>query len=528
MKKVFTGKLLLIVNVATFFGDMYMTSYLLGIDLGTSACRAVIFTLEGKKISEASMEYPVYHPQPRWAEQKPLEWWNATVKVIQESIRKANIKGEEITGLSIASQREAIVPISKEGRELYNSIIWLDNRTIPQTEKIRSIIGEDRVLSITGLPVNPIYSASKILWIKENLPNVFEETAYFLCAKDYIIYKLTGEVVTDYSMASRTMLFDVKRKKWSEEICRDLGISISMLPIAKEASEVVGEVSSEASKETFLPKGLPVVNGGGDRPCECLGAGVTRPGSVNIGTGTGSLFEVPLNQPLIDMKGRVPCCCHVIPETWEYEVVIGATGAVLRWFRDTFGVEEKLEAKKTGRDAYDLLIEKAAEINPGSEGLFFYPYLTGAFLPRCNERARGVFFGINLSHNKGHFVRALLEGIAFQYLEALKILNELKMEVQDVSMVGGEAKSDIWNQIKADIFGREIKIPKVDNAAALGAVMLAGTGTGQYTSLFKAAEEIVEIEKSYKPSLDKQKIYSKIYQDYMKVYSHIERGFDIY
>lgn len=500
--------------------------YLIGVDLGTSACKTVIFSLEGKKISEAQKEYPVYHPKPTWAEQKPKEWWEAAAETIRESIRRAKIKSGEIAGLAVDSQREAVVPIDKDGEELYNSIIWLDGRTGAQTEEIRKSISEEKVLSITGVGIDPIFSASKILWLKENAPKVFAETKVFLCAKDYIIYKLTGQLATDYSMASRTLLFDVRKRRWSEEICSTIGIPVDKLPPAEESAAIIGEVTREASEKTLLPKGLPVVNGGGDRPCECLGAGVTRQGQVNIGTGTGSVVEVPLSTPKIDSKARIPCCCHVIPDTWEYEAVIATTGASLRWFRDQFGYEEKVKAKETGKDPYDLLVEKAAGIKPGSDGLLFYPYLTGAFSPKFNEKVKGVFFNVSLSHTKAHFIRAILEGIAFQYLETFGILEDLGIKVESASMVGGETKSNVWNQIKADIIGIEIWIPEVDDAAALGAILLAGTGTGEYTDLRRAAEETVRIKGIYKPDMKTRRLYLEAYRRHKKIYPFIEKAYE--
>lgn len=493
-----------------------MSSYLIGVDLGTSACKTVIFSLEGRKVSESQREYPVYHPQPTWAEQKPMDWWNAVVETIRESLKKAGVKNKEVAGLAVDSQREAVVPIGRKGEELYNSIIWLDNRTRSQAEKIRGLIDEERVLSITGVVIDPIYSASKILWLKEKAPKVFEEATCFLCAKDYIVYKLSGEFITDYSMASRTMLFDVRKRVWSEEMCSSIGIPVEKLPAAKDSSVVVGEVTSEAAAETGLPEGLPIVNGGGDRPCECLGAGVTEKGYVNIGTGTGSVFEVPLDEPAIDVKGRVNCCCHVIPNMWEYEIIIATTGASLRWFRDTFGQEEKIEAQEFGRDPYDLLTEEASKVALGSDGLFFYPYLTGSFFPKFDEKARGTYYGISLSHGKAHFIRAILEGIAFQYLEAFSMLRELNIKVEELSMVGGETKSELWNQIKADVLRIKIRVPEVDNAAALGAALLAGTGTGQYSSLKKAVESAVRLRKVYVPDEDKHKAYRRIYEEYRK------------
>jgi len=505
-----------------------MTMYLIGVDLGTSACKTVIFSLEGKKISEALKEYPVYHPKPTWAEQKPREWWEAAAETIKESVRKAGIRSEEIVGLSVDSQREAVVPIGENGEELYNSIIWLDGRTRPQTEEIRKAINEEEVLSITGAGINPVFSASKILWLKENRPEVFEKTQVFLCAKDYIVYKLTGQPATDYSMASRTLLFDVRRREWSEKICSVIDIPIDKLPPAKESTAIIGEVSREASEKTLLPKGLPVVNGGGDRPCECLGAGVTQEGQVNIGTGTGTAVEVPLSMPKIDEKARIPCCCHVIPDTWEYEAIIATTGASLRWFRDQFGKEEKMEAERTGGSPYDLLVEKAASVKPGSDGLLFYPYLTGAFSPKFNEKVRGVFFGVSLSHTKAHFIRAILEGVAFQYLETFGILDDLGVKIEVASMVGGETKSEVWNQIKADIVGIEIRIPEVDDAAALGAALLAGTGVGEYSSLQKAAEETVRMRRTYRPNMENRRLYLEAYRRYGETYNFIEKAYEAY
>ncbi|MDW8048336.1 MAG: xylulokinase [Nitrososphaerota archaeon] len=498
-----------------------MSQYLVGVDLGTSACKTVVFSLDGRKISESTREYPILHPQPGWAEQKPSDWWKAAAETIRESLHRAKLKPEEIIALSVASQREAVVPIGKNGKELYNSIIWLDNRTRPQADRIRGMISEKKVLSITGVIIDPIFSASKILWLKENVRSIFEDTKCFLCAKDYIIYKLSGEFVTDYSMASRTMLFDIKNRKWSEEICSTIGIPVDKLPDAKESTEIVGEVSEEASAETTLRGGLPIVNGGGDRPCECLGAGVTEEGQVNIGTGTGSVLEVPIDSPKIDFKGRVNCCSHVIPDKWEYEIIVATTGASLRWFRDTFGQKEKEEARMTGRDPYDLLTEQASKVALGSDGLYFYPYLTGLFFPKFNEAARGAYLNISLSHQKPHFIRAILEGVAFHYLEALLILKDLKIKVNEVSMVGGEARSELWNQIKADILGIRIRIPEVEDAAALGAAILAGVGTEHYRDVKEATEKTVRIKRIYDPNPEKHGAYERIYRDYREAFKRV-------
>ena len=507
---------------------MSKAPYIVGVDLGTSSCKTVVFTLDGRTVASASREYPIIQPEPRWAEQNPLEWWRAAVETILESLKKGGIKSEEIVGLAVDSQREVVVPIGDDEEVLYNGIIWLDGRTGPQTERMRRILDQQEVLRVTGVGINPVFSASKILWLKENHPSVFSKTKVFLSAKDFIIYKLTGEKVIDYSMASRTMLFDIRRKKWSDEICSVLGIPLDKLPIPLESSIVVGEVSSKASDETSLPRGLPVVNGGGDRPCECLGAGTIRERDVNVGTGTGSAFEAPLSEPRPDLKGRINCCCHVMPDMWEYEAAISTTGGALRWFKDVFGEKERAEAERTGRDPYDLLLKTASETSPGADGLMFYPYLAGAFPPRVDGRARGVFFGISLFHSKGHFVRAMLEGVAYHYIFMLKLLEELGLHIVEISMVGGETRSDFWNQLKADVTGRRIRIPEVEDAAAMGAALLAGIGTGQYGSVKKAVESAVKTRKIYVPNAENHYTYLKLYKKYEAIYAYISKGFEFY
>ncbi|MEM1558168.1 MAG: FGGY family carbohydrate kinase [Thermoproteota archaeon] len=494
--------------------------YILSIDLGTSSCKTIIFTLDGKKVSSAYEEYTVIRPQPGWAEQDPSAWWKAVVKTIKGALKKGGVKGKEIIGLAVASQREAVVPVRGE-QVLYNAIIWLDNRTLPQVEHIRDTFDPKEILSITGLNISPVFSASKILWLKDNAPECFKKTEYFLFPKDYIIFKLTGERVTDYSMASRTMLFDIRKKQWSDEICSAFGIDLDKLPPVKESHAVVGEISSKASKETSLPPGIPVVNGGGDRPCECFGAGVIDEGFVNIGTGTGTSFEVPLWEPRPDEKGRVNCCCHVIPNLWEYEFSISTTGAILRWFRDVFGYEEISKAKKTGRDPYDFLIRDASKLEPGAGGLLFYPNPTSMFSTSPENRDYAVFFRVTLSHSKSHFVRSILEGISFKYLKVLELLKELNINVSEMRMVGGETKSDFWNQLKADVIGMRIRIPQVEDSAAMGAALLAGIGIGQYPSIKKAVESTVRIKKTYEPNMLNHSIYMALYKNYEEIHNFL-------
>jgi xylulokinase len=504
-----------------------LPEYLLGIDVGTTSCKTALFDIDGRLIVKVSKEYDVLYPKPTWAEQDADIWWNAVRSNLRTIMRKMGKRSQRIIGVGIDSQREAVVPLDARGRKLANSLIWLDRRTIPQSRRIPKLIRPAKIIRTTGVPVDYFYSATKIMWLRDERPDIFGETKCFLFPKDYIGYKLTGKRATDYSMASRTMLFDIRKRKWSDEICENLKIPIDLLPPTIESSQVLGEVSLEGSAATGLRLGTPVVCGGGDRPVEAVGAGVAEPGCFNIGTGTATAITTPLTSPKVDVKGRIDCCCHAIPKMWEYEAVISATGASFRWFRDNFSSEEKQKGMRTGVDPYEYLTRLARKTEPGSDGLFYYPYPMGATAPKFDATARAVFYGLTLTHTRAHFVRSIFEGIAFQYAECIELLEELGLKVKEASIVGGEARSELWNQIKADIISRPIKQPTVEDAACLGSAILSSVGAGAYGTVSKAMKNMVRIERTFKPRHKEKQVYSKIYDKYRKVYQIIEVGFKI-
>jgi xylulokinase len=500
-----------------------LNEYFLGIDIGTTACKTLLFTTDGRIVAKATTEYSVQYPKPDWAEQDADVWWNATRTNIRAILRKAG-RRQRLIGIGVDSQREAVVATDSRGRKLGNSLIWLDKRTIHVARRMAKQLSAIDLLRITGVPIDYFYSAPKILWLKEARQKLFEKTRCFLFPKDYVIFKLTGQKSTDPSMASRTMLFDIVKRRWSERISDALGINIGVLPKVLDSSDVAGEVTSEAANLTNIPAGTPVVSGGGDRPCESVGAGVTDPGQFNIGTGTATAMTTPLMQPRIDRNGRVDCCCHVIPNMWEYEITILTTGASLRWFRDSFGFQETY-TKKTSLDPYVYFEELASKVSVGSDGLCFYPYLMGSRVPKFNDHAKGVFFGITLSHTKGHFVRSIFEGIAFQYAEAIGLAEKLGIKIKEVSIVGGEARSNLWNQIKTNVLARPISKPKVEEAAALGSAILASVGTGTYKTVGKAVDQMVTSAKTYQPHGRSVAAYRVAYKRYQNVYHAIEKGY---
>ena len=500
--------------------------YLLGVDSGTSSCKAVVFTLDGEVVAEGVARHTIHHPRSGWAEQDPLEWWSAAAQAIREALRRGGVRGEDVVGLSVDSQREAVVPIDREGSVLWRSIIWLDERAVSQQREIEERVGRERILEVTGLPSDFIFSAPKILWLKENLPNVYGRTYKFLSAKDYIIFRLTGEVATDYTMASRTMLLDIRRGAWSEELCEAMDIDVDLLPRIVGSWEVVGEVTREAAEVTGLKPGTPVAAGGGDRPCEALGAGAVREGLVNVGTGTGSAFEVPISEPRPDPGYRFDCCFHVVPGMWEYEGVINATGASLKWFLELFGREEVEAARSRGVSPYDLVEEVASKVEAGADGLMYYPHLWGARLPKPNPKARGAFVGALHGHTRAHFYRAVMEGVAFQYLGVLRELERLGVRAEEVTMVGGEARIGLWNAIKANVMGVRVKVPRVVEAASLGCAILAGVATGAYADLRRAVEEVVEVGAVYEPDPGLHERYLELSKKYFRAYELLEAAFN--
>ena len=496
-----------------------------GVDVGTGGCKTVAYNIGGEPVAAAYREYRVLHPRVGWAEQNPEDWWRAAAETLREVVSK--VGPENIVSVGVTSQREAFAPLSREGELLANAIIWLDSRAVKQETWVKDRVGAARVLELTGLPIDQMFSAIKLLWFKEEMPSVFERISKVLFAKDYVAYKLTGAVCTDYSMASRTMLLDIRKLEWSQELCDELGIPTDILPPLKGSWEVVGEVTGEASAATGLRKGTPVVAGGGDRPCEALGAGVIDEGEVNAGTGTGTCFEAPLSQPRPDPKGRVDACVHVVPGRWEYEMVVNATGESLRWFRDNLGYWEVEEARRRGVSPYDVMVEEASTVPPGSEGIVYFPYLWGVKAPFFNPRAKGAFIGVTHAHTRAHLIRAVLEGVAFHYRGALELLAELGVVVKHLSITGGEARSDVWNKIKAAVAGVPLHVPKVIDAASLGAAILAAVGARQHRDVRVAAESMVRFERVIDPDPYLAKTYKKLYERYCTVYRELEKVFDL-
>ncbi|MFQ6094794.1 MAG: L-fuculokinase [Candidatus Bathyarchaeia archaeon] len=506
--------------------------YLLGLDVGTTGCKSVIFTPSGEVISSSYGEYRLYHRRPEWSELNPEEVWKGIIGTIRSSIKKGKIDPRQIAALGTSVLGEAFFPVDKEGRWLYWSMTTFDARAEEQTRWWEENFGADEMYRITGQPLTssmPIYVLPKIQWLRENEPELYNKTWMFLCWEDYVNLKLCGRPVMDYSVATRTMMFDIRKKAWSSEILEKAQIDESLLPEVLPSGSVVGEISREAAEETGLSQGTIVVTGGHDQPCGALGAGITETGPAMDATGTVECIAVIQRELTLTEKMRLQgfaVHCYVIDGKYFMFGFNPSGGVILRWFRDNFAEKDKEDAKKMGVDVYDLLTSEASKAPPGSTELFLLPYFEGSGTPTFNRKARGVFLGFTLAHGKREVVRAILEGLTYELRNNTDAIEEHGTEITELRAIGGGAKSKFWLQLKADITGRRVVVPNVTEAAATGAAILASVGGEIYGSVEEAVGAFYSEKETFLPNAETSRIYDRYYRLYKKLYGAFENAFD--
>ena len=492
--------------------------FVAALDLGTTGCRTFIFDLAGTIIASDYQEWQSFYPSPSFVEQDANIWWHSIKTTIDRAIKKSGIDKTEIVSLSVTNQRETIVPVDIDGNPLYNALVWQDRRTVDQVEFIKSKIGINKIYETTGLTIDPYFSATKILWFKDEKPEIYQKTHKFLLVSDFIIHKLTGKFITDYSNASRTMLFDIKNLKYSEEIASEIEIDLDKMPDALESGVDIGEIVSE---ETLFDKKTLVVTGAGDQQSAALGVGVVSPGKIKCTTGTGSFILAYLSQPKFDPEKRVLCSCHAVPGTWVQEASIFTTGAVLRWFRDQIGNAECVAAQE-GQDPYDLITAEAEKSSIGANGLLLIPHFVGSGAPHWNPLARGIIFGLALGHERKDLYRAVLEGAAYEIRKNIEVFKELGIEPKELMLTGGGSRSDFWNQIYADVLGITCIRNVIEESTSLGAAILAASGAGIFPDIAKAAESLCKIDKKWISNDERHALYEKIYHFSYEMYEYIK------
>jgi D-xylulose kinase len=504
---------------------MAKSQLVVAIDLGTGGTRTAVFDASnGNLIVQKHKEYSSYFPQPAWVEQNAEDWWTTTCNTTQAILGKIGKRIEEIVAVSITNQRETVVPVDEKGKPLHNALVWQDRRTTQQCQAIQTKLGLNTVYNETGLTIDPYFSAPKILWFKDEKPQVFRDAAKFLLVHDFILHRLTDIFATDYSNASRTMLFAVRPMEWSKLMCDGLEIPKEKLPKAYPSGTQTGEISKRAATATGLPEGLPVIVGGGDQQCGAVGVGVIKSGHVKATVGTGTFILAYEDQPRFDSEHRLLCSCHAVPNKWVIEASIFTSGIIYRWFRDQFGQEEKSLAQLLHSNPYELMNEQAEQSPPGARGILLLPHFVGAGAPYWNPDARGVILGLALGHTKSDIIRAIMEGTSFEVRQNLQIMQELGISLKELRLTGGATRSRVWNQIQADVTRLTVQLSKVEEATALGAAILAAVGSGIYRSVDDAAEAMVSIGNQYSPASETAQIYDRLFSIHTEAYQALDEA----
>ena len=498
-----------------------MTELVLAIDAGTTGVRSMFFDQSGNIVARAYSEFESSFPNPSWVEQNSESWWEQTCATIRKCLTDGNINPEQVISISVTNQRETVVPIDAGGKPLRKAIVWQDRRTIPQCNWIKAKIPPVQVYSITGLTIDPYFTAPKILWIHEKEKSVYDAADKFLLVHDYLIYKLSHEFVTDFSNASRTLLFDIREGKWSETLLGAFGISGEKLPRPVQSGTSIGELTEQAARETGLKKGTPIVAGGGDQQCAALGVGVVKEGMIKSTTGTGTFMLAHSKTVRLDPSMRVLCSRHVVPDAFVVEASMFTTGSALKWYRDNLGSEEVHIADERGCDPYDILTEAASKCPPGSEGVIHIPHFVGAGAPYWNPHARGIFAGLALGHTRNHLIRAILEGVCYEIRSNIEVMRELGLPSQQIRVTGGAARSETWMQIQADILRTPVIRTKMEEATAVGAAILAFKGVNVFNSVIEAAEKMVKPLPPLQPQKQTLEVYSKGYTIFKTLYNAI-------
>ena len=498
---------------------------LLGIDLGTTGVKAALFAAgDGRVLSSAFIDYPLMHPQIGWAEQDPADWWQATVTAIRTCLVggvRQNVQPEDVRGIGLSGQMHGVVLLDDENRVLRPCIIWADQRSDAQCRWITERVGAARLLELVSNPALPGFSAPKLLWIRDNEPEIFAHARKMLLPKDYIRYRLTGKLAIEISDAAGTCLLDVKHGRWSREVLEALEIDPALLPPVVAADKVAGTITEEVAALTDLLPGVPVAGGGADNACAAVGNGVVRPGLALVSIGTSGVVLAYASTPQVDMSGPVPrvhTFNHAVPGAWYLMGVTQGAGLSLRWVRDNIGLPERALERWTGLDAYELLTKEAESIPAGSDGLLFLPYLQGERTPHLDPYARGGWIGLTASHDRRHLIRSVLEGVAFSLKDCSTIIQGQGLPIEQVRVTGGGAKSPLWRQIIGDVLGVELVTTNATEGPAFGAALLAGVASGLYTSVQQACEAKVRVMERTEPRPEVERVYAQAYETYKALY----------
>ena len=497
-----------------------MRTLLLGIDIGTSACKVAAFLPDGEVVCSQTAEYPVYYPQEGWAEQDPDEWWAAVCSAIRSIFDRGCVHPSEIAAIGVDGQSWSAIPITASGEVLHRTPIWTDTRSQEICQNLRTKFDEDYLFSVCGNPLQPTYTLPKILWFKEHVPEVYQRADKFLQSNSYIVYRMAGVMTQDLSQGYGYQCFDMQHGTWNTAVCYGIGLNPDLLPDIVACHKVVGTVTEAASRATGLLQGTPVVAGGLDAACGALGVGVIESGQTQEQGGQAGGMSICLDSYHADP--RLILGQHVVPGKWLLQGGTVGGGGMIRWFEAQFCEEERQAARKSGKSSYQEMDRQAQKIAPGSEGVIMLPYMAGERSPIWNPRAKGVFYGLDFSKTRAHLIRAAMESVAYSLHHNLLVAQDAGADVARLRAMGGAANSRIWTQIKADVTGKPVDVPASDTATTFGAAILAGVGSGVYQSFESAVQQSIKIKTTYLPDPENHEIYKAAFSRYLELYEAVK------
>lgn len=486
--------------------------YLLGLDIGTSGAKALVCDDAGHVLATAVAEYALSQPRPLWSEQNPADWWAGAQNALRAAVTQSGVEPAEIAALGLTGQMHGATFLDANDEVIRPALLWNDQRTADACAEIAARVGAERLIAITGNPALTGFQAPKLVWLRRHEPEQYARVARVLLPKDYVRLLLTGEAATDASDAAGTLLLDLRARDWSAEILDALGIPLEWLPRVYEGPEVTGQLRPAVAESLGLPVGLPVIAGGGDNAAAAVGTGVVRAGLLSSSLGTSGVLFAHSDELALDPQGRLHGFCHAVPRAYHLMAVALSAGGAFQWLRNTL--------RQTGaRDlSYDELGAAASLVSPGAEGLVFLPYLTGERTPHLDPLARGAWVGLTSRHGIGHMARAVMEGVVFALRDGLEIMRGLGVPASEIRATGGGARSGLWRQLQADIYGVNVQTLAAEEGPAYGAALLAGVGAGHFASVGEAVERCVQVAGVTEPDGERAARYDEVYAVYRGLY----------
>jgi xylulokinase len=486
--------------------------YFLGIDVGTGGTRALILDEKGRTTSSATEDHQAFtSPQIGWAEQNPGDWWRACGVAVRSALAQAELRSDQIACVGLSGQMHGAVLLDDQASVVRPALIWCDVRTEKQCRDLTAQIGAANLIQLTCNPALTNFTLTKCLWVRENEPDNWRRVRSLMLPKDYIRFQLTGECATDVADASGTLLLDVANRRWSKAMLKLVEMDESLLPRLYESPDICGRISDAGAAATGLKKGTPVVAGAGDQAAAAVGMGVVSPGTVSATIGTSGVVLAATDRPALDARGRVHTFCHAVPGRWIAMGVTQAAGLSLRWFREQFGSGDR-------RQSYESLTAEASSAPPGCDGLLWAPYLMGERTPYLDPAARAMLFGLTAFHTRGHVIRAILEGVAFSLRDSFTIFQEMEVPVTTIRLGGGGARSALWRQIQADIYGQPVETVDAEEGAAHGAAILAGVGVKTWSSVDEACQSVMRVAEKITPDSEHSRALDRAYTVYRRMY----------